>query len=347
MPVEHPTASTFLYARFADCWRLGLIAHPRLGGELVAGGHCEPGEHGAESAVREVLEETGRQPTLLPPPHGLHLPADYPHPIADCDPATPLASRPWWTVVIPAAADSRVAERHIHLDDIFVGVATRPYALLSIPEHPFRWVTREELVGLDVPADTRILGTALFSVIAEQVAHLAPGRVDEPALRRELAVRMQRDQQVRTVPRNERSTPEHQQQRWRAVDEDNRNWLRSLLHHRGAWPTRSAVGAAGSTDLFLLAQHADPDRGLQEHCAELLGQAVAAGEAEPHQLALLEDRLAVAARQEQWFGSQFHREKDGTLTPFPIREPSQVDTRRAWHGLAPMREYAQQLVALD
>ena len=59
MAVKHPTSSVFVFRRFTDGWRTGLIRHPRLHKMMIPGGHVEPGESAAEAALREVAEETG------------------------------------------------------------------------------------------------------------------------------------------------------------------------------------------------------------------------------------------------------------------------------------------------
>ncbi|MFD7553555.1 DUF6624 domain-containing protein [Streptomyces sp. NPDC059835] len=66
----------------------------------------------------------------------------------------------------------------------------------------------------------------------------------------------------------------------------------------------------------------------------------------PQHLALLEDRLACAAGQPQWFGSQFHRRPDGGLEPAPLQEPALVDEFRSWVGLDSLEHYAERLARL-
>jgi 8-oxo-dGTP pyrophosphatase MutT (NUDIX family) len=57
--LKHLTSSVFVFRRFTDGWRTGLIRHPRLHKMMIPGGHVEPEETSAEAALREVAEETG------------------------------------------------------------------------------------------------------------------------------------------------------------------------------------------------------------------------------------------------------------------------------------------------
>ena len=68
MALKHLTSSGFVFRRFADGWRTGLIRHPRLHRMMIPGGHVEPEESSAEAALREVAEETGLAVTLVSPP---------------------------------------------------------------------------------------------------------------------------------------------------------------------------------------------------------------------------------------------------------------------------------------
>ncbi|MGH8900438.1 MAG: NUDIX domain-containing protein [Egibacteraceae bacterium] len=72
MIVKHATASVFLFAAIGSAWHLGLIYHPRFRRWMIPGGHVESHENPAETAQREVTEETGLHadlftyPTLSP-----------------------------------------------------------------------------------------------------------------------------------------------------------------------------------------------------------------------------------------------------------------------------------------
>ncbi|MFD6967829.1 DUF6624 domain-containing protein [Streptomyces sp. NPDC059949] len=327
-PVVHETASCYPFARFGKEWRLCMIEHPRFGGELVPGGHAEAGEEVLVTAMRGVLEETGHRVRLLPPP----LPEGYPH---------PAAASAWHVVSMPASADSRCDSRHVHRDHIVVGVVDRPFAVHGSPEHTAAWVERGALERLDIPEDTRVLAAELFRVI-DRAAAGRPRVAVEEGLGAELLRRQKEDQAVRLVPVAER-TPELME-RWRALDEANTAWLRELIAARG-WPGGALVGRQAAGAAWLLAQHADRQPEFQEECLELLAAAVTAGDADPQHGALLEDRVRIAQGQDQIFGTQLKRGADGTLIPYPVRNPDRVEALRAAWGFKPLETYIEQVAA--
>jgi hypothetical protein len=71
---------------------------------------------------------------------------------------------PWWITEVDCPADNHLAVPHIHVDHQYVAVADdwRP---VSVPAHPFDWHDQDELAGLDMFEDTRLLAKVLFSCI--------------------------------------------------------------------------------------------------------------------------------------------------------------------------------------
>jgi hypothetical protein len=128
------------------------------------------------------------------------------------------------------------------------------------------------------------------------------------------------------------------------VDRANTAWLRALIERHG-WPGRTRVGTEGARDAWLLVQHADHDVDFQEHCLALLAAAVAAGEADPKELAYLEDRVAMHRGRPQRYGTQFVQAPDGQpgFVPHTLAEPARVDELRASVGLGPLEEYARRI----
>lgn len=153
--VKHFTSSVFVFGLVGGAWKLGLIDHPRLGRWMIAGGHVEPGESQVDAALREVEEETGRRVRLVRPP-GPAAPPDFPW---------SLPTMPWWITEQPVPPDGHCGDRHVHVDHQYVALANAPDELIRDPEHPFRWALREELDGLRMFADTRLLAARLFPVV--------------------------------------------------------------------------------------------------------------------------------------------------------------------------------------
>lgn len=112
------------------------------------------------------------------------------------------------------------------------------------------------------------------------------------------------------------------------------------------WPTRTLVGGDGATAAWALAQHSDLDPGFQQQSLELMRQAVAAGEADPGELAYLVDRVAANAGQPQTYGTQMGCTADGRPQLAPLADPAQVDSLRAGAGLPPLEDYMAELATI-
>ncbi|VVJ19624.1 Uncharacterised protein [Amycolatopsis camponoti] len=90
---------------------------------------------------------------------------------------------PWWITEQPVPPDAHCGDRHVHVDHQYVALVTDPDEMIREPEHPFRWVRPDELDGLAMFADTRLLATGLFAV----VPMLGAGDVDAVTVMRSLA----------------------------------------------------------------------------------------------------------------------------------------------------------------
>ena len=84
---------------------------------------------------------------------------------------------PWWIIEQHVPADNHLCEPHVHVDHQYVAVADDPEPA-HVPAHPFAWHTCDELDGLRMFEDTRLLAKALFSCIGD----LAQGRYAESSL---------------------------------------------------------------------------------------------------------------------------------------------------------------------
>lgn len=118
-------------------------------------------------------------------------------------------------------------------------------------------------------------------------------------LARELAHRVERDQELRA---DDAPVTDDRLATWGAVDRDNTAWLKVIVERHG-WPGRRLVGDEGSEHAWLLAQHADHDPVFQRRCLDMLGDAVARGDASPITLAYLTDRVRLASGQCQLYGT--------------------------------------------
>jgi hypothetical protein len=116
--------------------------------------------------------------------------------------------------------------------------------------------------------------------------------------------------------------------------------VRSILDKYG-WLGPDIIGGNGSSTLFAVIQHADLAPGVQEKYLPYLRRAVEKGDADPSDLALLEDRILVGQHKPQLYGSQIKTNDQGVSAPFPIADSSHVDSRRAKMGLGPLKYYVQ------
>ncbi len=152
---KHLTASVFVFAPMAGGWRLALLRHPRYGRWMVPGGHVEAGEHPAETACREVAEETGLAVTLLAPP--------------DAPPSAGQTGQllsPWWIVEEPIPAGTephREPRRHVHVDAWYVALAHQPErADRTSDAKRLTWWDADELTALEMFEGTRMAARWLF-----------------------------------------------------------------------------------------------------------------------------------------------------------------------------------------
>ncbi|MFJ6383183.1 DUF6624 domain-containing protein [Kitasatospora sp. NPDC092039] len=125
---------------------------------------------------------------------------------------------------------------------------------------------------------------------------------------------------------------------WRRLTARHGDRLAEIMAAHG-WPTGRTVGPEAARAAWLVAQHADRQLDVQRRAAELMGEAVARGEASARDLAFLQDRLAVNEGREQRYGTQIGAVADGRPVPWPCEEPERLDERRAAVGIEPFDEY--------
>lgn len=113
--------------------------------------------------------------------------------------------------------------------------------------------------------------------------------------------------------------------------------LRAVLARVG-WPGRALVGDDGASAAWRIVQHAIGEPALLRGCLPLLQAAAAAGEADPAEVAMLEDRIRVSEGRPQRYGTQFDWSADGTaMVPMVgVEAPESLARRRAAVGLPPM-----------
>lgn len=120
-------------------------------------------------------------------------------------------------------------------------------------------------------------------------------------------------------------------------DADNVVTVTKILDERG-WLGADIIGERGNKTLFLVLQHADIQ--TQENYFHLMEEAVQKGNADPADLALLEDRIVLRYGKPQIYGSQIGIDmKTGKYYVMPLEDPDNVDKRRAKVGLSKYQDY--------
>jgi hypothetical protein len=107
------------------------------------------------------------------------------------------------------------------------------------------------------------------------------------------------------------------------------------------WPGPRRLGEAAAGAAFLVLQHAISRPDLQRRGLDLMLAAIPRGDASALDAAYLSDRIAVFEGRPQLFGTQLDW-FDGALSPAPVAEPDDLDTRRASVGLPPIAEAVAQ-----
>lgn len=129
-----------------------------------------------------------------------------------------------------------------------------------------------------------------------------------------------------------------------AVHLDNARLLERVFDAMG-WPHHEALGEDGAAAAFLILQHAISRPDLQRRGLELMLEAIPSGHANALDAAYLSDRIAVFEGRPQLFGTQFDWDAQSQLSPAPVRDPAELDERRASVGLPPMAETIAQMRA--
>ena len=168
-------------------------------------------------------------------------------------------------------------------------------------------------------------------------AAVSPERLE--ALQAELAVRMEKDQELRRKPD---LGPDD----WEiisAIDRDNVAYLKQLIADIG-WIDRERFGRDAAQSAFLIVQHSS-DLSLMLTALPLLEkEAKATGKG--GSFALLYDRSQLRLGRKQRYGSQIDSSQDGTAQAVsPLEDPEEVDERRAELGMQPLAEYLEHFKA--
>lgn len=99
------------------------------------------------------------------------------------------------------------------------------------------------------------------------------------------------------------------------------------------------VGRDGARAAWLILQHADLE--TQQRHLPALRTALQIGQADPVQVAMLEDRVRMGEGRPQLYGSQLSSRDGEPMALYPVEDPAKLDARRAAIGLPPIDDYLQ------
>jgi hypothetical protein len=165
-------------------------------------------------------------------------------------------------------------------------------------------------------------------------------QVTRPALRGELLLRGQLDQQVREFATGSSGMPSQSDPRvarMLEVDADNLQRLHHIVRQDG-FPTARMVSYDGVAAAWLILQHATTDPAFQASLLPTIEHMVGRGELGAQNYAMLADRVLLAEGKKQRFGTQFTG-LGAQMQMQPVQDPERVDQRRAKLGLTPLADY--------
>lgn len=186
------------------------------------------------------------------------------------------------------------------------------------------------------------LGHAQRAADAAKDRKAVPKRED--ALRQEILQMVKEDQAARKEILKTLAPDATARRKIADIDRKNTTRMKEIIAKHG-WPGKSLVGEDGAHAAWLLVQHADRDRAFQKQCLKLIERAVKAREATAADLAYLTDRVLVAEKKKQLYGTQF-RTIDGKMEPYPIADEKNLDQRRKEAGLPSFAEYQKTMEKL-
>lgn len=170
----------------------------------------------------------------------------------------------------------------------------------------------------------------------------------DKVLEKELAEIYTEDQEIRGEFMNVYKAPKPDKKKIDSIGKimvrkDSINLIKvmKILDEKG-WVGKNVVGAQGNQTLFLVIQHSDLK--YQQKYLPMMREAVKIGNANPGNLAYLEDRVALREGRPQIYGSQAAKNKStNKMYISPMIDPDNVDKRRAEVGLGTMAEYAAKM----
>ncbi|TGD78450.1 DUF6624 domain-containing protein [Hymenobacter wooponensis] len=114
------------------------------------------------------------------------------------------------------------------------------------------------------------------------------------------------------------------------------------------YPGFQQVGEKSSNNFWLLVQHADAHPDFQRQVLQLMLPEVKRKNANPVNYAYLTDRVAINSAQPEEYGTQvvYQGPGIGVAAPKSLRDPKNVDKRRAAIGMEPLNNYLNMMTKM-
>jgi hypothetical protein len=204
-----------------------------------------------------------------------------------------------------------------------------------------RWTTRVPVVIALFQATTAVAQStqcvidsqAPWAIVNRTWSRESGSTWSNDSLRRVLLALQRRDQEARR-DHGARAMDSTYVRQLMEVDRQTSAAAKEILDRYGV-PTRSMVGSAGASALFLVVQHS---ASLQERLLAMAKRAPP-GEVPPTSLAMLEDRVLANSGKPQVYGTHFNMTPDGRLRFAPVAEPAGMAARREEAGIMPLDVY--------
>mgnify|MGYP001331349733 CR=1 FL=1 len=113
--------------------------------------------------------------------------------------------------------------------------------------------------------------------------------------------------------------------------------LKKIIAENG-YPTYDLVGKDAGDKFFTMIQHSDADLKFQKETLKTIEKLVKKKQANARSFAFLTDRVNINYGKPQIYGSQLDY-KDGQAVSKNLKDPKNVNKRRAELGLGPLEDY--------
>lgn len=131
----------------------------------------------------------------------------------------------------------------------------------------------------------------------------------------------------------------------KTIDKSNLIKMKGIVK-KFNWPGVDLVGKKASHLAWLLVQHADSDVDFQEYCLKLMINAAKKNDVPKPNIAFLTDRILVNKGKSQLYGTQFYKDKTGTLIPRPIQDVKNLNKRRKNMDLEDYNHYQNKVITI-